>query len=69
MGISEEPEQLRPGKLRAALVLGVPGDDLEAALGSEGLELVAGAGGVLLVGAGAQIGSNVAHRKPPRFSQ
>jgi len=49
MGISEQPEQLRPRQLRARLVLGVPRDDLDAALSGEGLELVAGAVGVLFV--------------------
>jgi hypothetical protein len=48
--IGEKPEELWPSELRARLVLGVPGDDLKTSLGGEGLELVAGPVGVLLVG-------------------
>jgi len=47
MGISQKPEQLRPGELGATLVLNVPSHNLEPVLGSEGLDLGPGAVGVL----------------------
>ena len=43
---SPQPKQLLAGELRAALVLDIPGGDLQAALGGEGFELIAGAAGL-----------------------
>ena len=48
MRIAEKPEQFRPGELRAALILDVPGRDRQAALGGEGLQLFPRTVGVLL---------------------
>jgi hypothetical protein len=41
----------------AEFVLGIPGDDLEAALGGKDLELISSAVGILLVDRGSQIGA------------
>lgn len=65
-GIRQESEQLRPDELRAGLVLRVSRRDVQPALDHEGFELLARALGVLLVGAGAEVGSDV-HGRTDRF--
>ena len=56
--IGEQAEQFGTFQLRPALVLGVPGDDVQAALMCEGVERRAGAASVLLVGRGSEIGAD-----------
>jgi len=58
LAVREEPEQLRPFQGRAAFVLNVAGGNRPAARGGEGAQLVLGAGRVLFLGAGAEVGSD-----------
>jgi hypothetical protein len=59
LGVGQQPKKLGAGKLRAALMLKVRSNDGQAAPGGESLNLLAGALGILLIGACSQIGSGI----------
>ena len=65
--VGEEAEQIGARQLGPALVLDVGADDVEAALGGEGLDLLTRAGRVLFDGGSSEIGSGE-NRKCPMLS-
>jgi hypothetical protein len=52
-------EEFGPCQLRAAIVLGIRSDDVQAALGGKRLDLLTGALGVLILARGSEVGSGV----------
>jgi hypothetical protein len=59
LGVGQQPEKLGAGQLGAAFVLDIRSNDVEATLGRERLNLLAGALGVLLLARGSKVGSGV----------